>query len=71
MKDIFRYQDREDEAREEGYERGIEQGIEQGITDLIAGALKRGKTCEQISEFTNIPLEKVRKIEQQLCVSKS
>ena len=38
-----------------------EQGIEQGIELLIFKCLEKGRTCEEISEFSDIPLEDVKK----------
>ncbi len=50
----------------DGIERGIERGIEQKLTEMITDALRRGKTCEEISEFMNVALEKVQEIEQDM-----
>ena len=50
----------------DGIKQGIKQGIEQNLTEMITDALQRGKTCEEISEFNNIPLEKVQEIEQEI-----
>ncbi len=50
----------------DGIKQGIKQGIEKNLTEMITDALQRGKTCEEISEFNNIPLEKVQEIEQNM-----
>ena len=50
------------------YERGIRTGIQQG---MILGALMSGKTPEEVSEMLNLPLEEIKKVqEQQMTVNK-
>ena len=46
------------------YERGIQQG-------MILGALMSGKTPEEVSKMLNLPLEEIKKVqEQQMTVNK-
>ena len=66
------------------YERGIQQGIQQGMQQgmqqgiqqgrhegMILGALMSGKTPEEVSKMLNLPLEEIKKIqEQQMTVNK-
>ncbi len=50
--------------------RGIQQGIQQGQMDLIISCLKKGKTCEQVSEFLEIPLEDIKQIQEKFYFTK-
>ena len=54
------------------YERGIQQGIQQGRHEgMILGALMSGKTPEEVSKMLNLPLEEIKKVqEQQMTVNK-
>ncbi|OLA73275.1 MAG: hypothetical protein BHW51_07055 [Ruminococcus sp. CAG:9-related_41_34] len=58
------------------YERGIQQGMQQGIQQgrhegMILGALMSGKTPEEVSKMLNLPLEEIKKVqEQQMTVNK-
>ena len=66
------------------YERGIQQGIQQGMQQgmqqgiqqgrhegMILGALMSGKTPEEVSKMLNLPLEEIKKVqEQQMTVNK-
>ena len=54
------------------YERGIQQGIQQGCHEgMILGALMSGKTPEEVSKMLNLPLEEIKKVqEQQMTVNK-
>ena len=50
------------------YERGIRTGIQQG---MILGALMSEKTPEEVAEMLNLPLEEIKKVqEQQMTVNK-
>ena len=50
------------------YERGIQQGRHEG---MILGALMSGKTPEEVSKMLNLPLEEIKKVqEQQMTVNK-
>ena len=42
----------------------------QGQIDLIINCLKKGKTCEQLSEFLEIPLEEIKQIQDRYIFSK-
>ena len=49
-------------------ERGIQQGRHEG---MILGALMSGKTPEEVSKMLNLPLEEIKKVqEQQMTVNK-
>ena len=58
------------------YERGIQQGMQQGMQQgrhegMILGALMSGKTPEEVSKMLNLPLEEIKKVqEQQMTVNK-
>ena len=54
------------------YERGIRQGIQQGRHEgMILGALMSGKTPEEVSKMLNLPLEEIKKVqEQQIAMNK-
>ena len=41
-----------------------ETGRQQGQIELILNCLKKGKTCEQVSEFLEIPLEDIKQIQE-------
>ena len=45
--------------REEGYE----EGLEEGQSAIIRSMLKIGRTPKEISDFCNIPLERITKIQ--------
>ena len=45
-------------------------GIQEGQTILIMNCLKKGKTCEQIAEFLEIPFEDVKQIQKNLHLTK-
>ena len=48
------------------YERGIQQGIQQGRHEgMILGALMSGKTPEEVSKMLNLPLEEIKKVQEQ------
>ena len=57
--------------REEGYEEGLEKGLEkgreegreEGQSSVIVSMLKIGRTPKEISDFCNIPLERITKIQ--------
>ena len=50
------------------YERGIRKGEQRG---MILGALMSGKTPEEVAEMLNLPLEEIKKVqEQQTAVNK-
>ena len=83
---IFTYRSGQNHFREEAskmtgfgdmiYERGIQQGMQQGIQQgrhegMILGALMSGKTPEEVSKMLNLPLEEIKKVqEQQMTVNK-
>ena len=50
------------------YEKGIQQVFQEG---MILGALMSGKTPEEVSKMLNLPLEEIKKVqEQQMIVNK-
>ena len=51
------------EAREKAirdYNHLMSSAFQQGQIELILNCLKKGKTCEQVSEFLEIPLEDIK-----------
>ena len=44
------------------YERGIRTGEQRG---MILGALMSGKTPEEVSKMLNLPLEEIKKVQEQ------
>ncbi|MED1304276.1 ATPase, partial [Bacillus pacificus] len=52
------------EGIEQGRKEGIEQGIEQGKIQLIRGMHNNGASIEDISKFTKISLENIRRFLQ-------
>ena len=44
------------------YEKGIQQGRHEG---MILGALMSGKTPEEVAEMLNLPLEEIKKVQEQ------
>lgn len=55
-----------------GEQSGIQKGIQQGRHEgMILGALMSGKTPEEVSKMLNLPLEEIKKVqEQQMTVNK-
>ena len=55
-----------------GEQNGIQKGIQQGRHEgMILGALMSGKTPEEVSKMLNLPLEEIKKVqEQQMTVNK-
>ena len=54
------------------YERGMRTGEQKGRQEgMILGALMSGKTPEEVSKMLNLPLEEIKKVqEQQMTVNK-
>ncbi len=55
------------EAREKAirdYNHLMNSAEQRGQVKLILNCLKKGKTCEQISEFLEIPLEDIKQIQE-------
>ena len=49
-----------------GDQKGIQQGIQQGRHEgMILGALMSGKTPEEVSKMLNLPLEEIKKVQEQ------
>ena len=49
-----------------GEQNGIQQGIQQGRHEgMILGALMSGKTPEEVSKMLNLPLEEIKKVQEQ------
>ena len=47
-------------------QKGIQQGIQQGRHEgMILGALMSGKTPEEVAEMLNLPLEEIKKVQEQ------
>ena len=61
--------------REDGYEDGRTDGIAEGITtgklEAARNFLMKGIDSEIIAECTGLPLEEVRKLAEQMCVTKA
>ena len=54
------------------YEKGMRTGEQNGIQrGMILGALMSGKTPEEVSKMLNLPLEEIKKVqEQQMAANK-
>ncbi|MBP5471113.1 MAG: hypothetical protein J6Y12_00415 [Lachnospiraceae bacterium] len=52
--------------REEGFQEGYEKGIEEGINTLVINMLKRGKSAEEIAEFSGLSIEDVMKAKERM-----
>ena len=49
-----------------GEQNGIQKGIQQGRHEgMILGALMSGKTPEEVSKTLNLPLEEIKKVQEQ------
>ena len=49
-----------------GEQNGIQKGIQQGRHEgMILGALMSGKTPEEVAEMLNLPLEEIKKVQEQ------
>jgi hypothetical protein len=48
-----------------GVQQGLKQGVQQRNREIILTMLKKGKTCEEISDLTDIPLETVNLIQSE------
>ena len=49
-----------------GEQNGIQKGIQQGRHEgMILGALMSGKTPEEVSKMLNLPLEEIKKVQEQ------
>lgn len=46
-----------DREKKESYEQGVEQGIEQGIDQMIAQMFAKGRSAEEIAEFTGCSMD--------------
>ena len=53
-------------ARREGMQEGIQQGEEKKQSEMISRMLMRGKTAEQIADFTGISLTDIKAVEQSM-----
>ena len=58
-----------EKGREEGIEKGREEGIEKGKIELIESMLRKGYKPELISEMTDLSIEKIRKISEDLMLA--
>lgn len=52
--------------QEKAFEEGIEEGIEEGKIELISLMLRKGYKPKLISEMTDIPLDKIKKISEDM-----
>ena len=52
--------------REEGFHEGYEKGIEEGKNTLVINMLKRGKSAEEIAEFSGLSIEDVMKAKERM-----
>lgn len=50
---------------QQGVQLGVQQGKQKGIQEIVLTMLKKGKTCEEISDLTDIPLETVTLIQSE------
>ena len=50
------------EERMAGEERGRAQGITQGIEAVAIKMIRRGKTLDEVSEFTDVPIQRLREL---------
>jgi predicted transposase/invertase (TIGR01784 family) len=50
---------------QQGMQQGVQQGKQKGIQEIVLTMLKKGKTCEEISDLTDIPLETVTLIQSE------
>ena len=57
------------EGREEGIKEGRREGIREGKVQIIQKLLGKGRSCEEISDLLDIPLEEVRQAEKESCGS--
>lgn len=55
--------------RAEGREEGRKEGIKEGKMQIILKLLSKGRSCEEISDLLDIPLEEVRQAEKESCGS--
>ena len=56
-------------GEQNGIQKGIQKGIQQGRHEgMILGALMSGKTPEEVSEMLNLPLEEIKKVQEQQTV---
>jgi len=46
------------------YQEGKDEGRNEGREAIVLNMLKKGYTCEQIAEMTDIPLDIIQKIEE-------
>jgi hypothetical protein len=50
---------------QQGVQQGLKQGVQQRNREIVLTMLKKGKTCEEISDLTDIPLETVTLIQSE------
>ena len=51
---------------ERGMERGMELGRERGMEQMIIQMLQRGNTPEEITLFSGIPLDDIKRVQEKL-----
>ena len=63
-----------EEAREEGRNEGLSEGLSLGLRRgeaetrklLIINNLRKGKSCETVAEFLDLPIEEVKKVKDSM-----
>ena len=48
------------------YEKGIKEGIKEGVSKTVESGLRKGLTCEFISDNFDIPIETVKQIAKEM-----
>lgn len=49
----------------------LQEGKKEGIQKIICNALKKGRSPEAISDITDVPIDEIQKIEQEMKRSES
>lgn len=44
----------------------VKEGIKEGIRTIICNSLKKGKSPEAISDIVDVPVDEIKKIEQEM-----
>ena len=51
-----------EEGREEGLKEGLEEGLKEGLESVALKMIGKGKTLEEIREFTELSLERIKEL---------
>ena len=62
IEESLRNHDAYENGKDEGFYNGVEQGIEQKQTEMILNMYNKKMSLEDISEISNISIEKVQSI---------